>query len=731
MSLFLRNLDTYKRNMDPIDGYKKSLVQYAVRKKGITEDEAMARVEKAMQPGGPLEPKDPVVHINSRKKARTDRAHEKTTMSQVLGRIKENDYLLSPSFTAYERPERYLAHQPQYIDVKKKERKVVKKKGQYLGQKGDDDAATILNSVQNNLKTRINSISGATQSEYNPNYLASGHPSLTSTSRVLTSNSNSVVERLIAGRRHYYDADIVLENILATIRLVDMPLISRALREYGITVPSVEEVCGKIAEACADYYCRPDLMEHVYQLIGTLSMEERSAVYYVSDLKSFMDLSPEFTRAMFDKLTFLSGERCEPLSVEQTWSEMDKADDYAISYISTLMSPYLQGKVLSDLAEDEPKTFGLFGAYLVRFTRYITEEYMLLIRAFFTTDLMPQSIHAFPGSVREATIGSDTDSTLFTMQTVIEWYFGKLQFGYEADCARELATYWDSQCVRHTLAKVSAQLGIEKEHLLSLNMKPEFSMPVMVFTNRMKHYVSMTSMKEGNLYSKLELDIKGVALRNSKVQPWVLDIFNKWVTVVCDRFIEQRPLHPLEIVSVPTYLEHFMIQSLHDGTSTFLMNAQINTEATYKNPMSSAWYYKLLWDEVFAPKYGYMGEAPIATKKVNVGLDGKTKINRWLETIDPIVAERMRAFLEKTGRDKLKMFLVPTSFLEQNKMPEELWVAMHVDTMLIGVMESFYYFLECAGIYFRNKKMTRMLYREIPLESVKPYMLLEDLKTSD
>ena len=721
MSLFALRSDEYKRDLDFHRGYKESLALYVSIMKGVDVNHALERVNELSTSGGALAPEIPHMTMNYRPRARTDRVTRRAPMDKVINEIEKNGLILGPNLVVYENPGVFRAYQGDYIDHNLDARYKIKKEGQIAKQKGDIELAEYNGQAQVNKKTLNNSMSGAHSSEHNPNYCASAHTTLTSTCRIGTSSSNSNAERFIMGNRHYYNAEITLENLLASIRLTDPNKIKTAIEKYDLVYPDVDWTIKKV-KGCTELYWRSvDKWGKIEAFIRKLTPIQRAAVAYSSDLASFIDLNPEFTRQMFDDLTLLNRNDIKPISVDETQEYLKSADSYIMSYISTLSAKDLAGKVLDDFINKEsedynPEMYGMFGARLKAVTDAIKTKYMPLIRAFFVTDLMPHSIYAVPVSVRKCVIGSDTDSTLYTTQSVVEWYMSGLKFNYEADCCRELVTYLNSQLVVHILAKASTHLGVSKKDLFRMTMKPEFSMPVMAFTNRMKHYIATISACEGNVYEEPELEVKGVALKSSKVPRWVIEIFFKWCEHLIEVFQSGNKITPQEAIAVVAYLEHTFINDLKDGKTSFLSNYRIKDPAAYKAEVPPPLVYKDLWDQIFGPKYGKMSTPPVDCKKVSVDLTNKTKMLEWLEVIDPEVSQRFKNWLPNLKQPTRTMLIVPQEYLEHNPLPDEIWQAVDKAKLLVTLTESFYYILECLGIYFKNDSLTRFAFNEMSLE---------------
>lgn len=728
MSLFHMKPDEYPRDLNVIGNYIAAAAMYLSITLKIPYDKSLAEMKRLTAEGMPLEPKNPRMKTLYRPVALADREPKMITLNEYLGKVEKEGLILAPNLVAYENPVVSRAYESKMIDHNLARRSVIKKRGQLAEMREEYAVAIASANEQVNVKTLNNSLSGAAGSPHNPHFCASAHTTLTSTTRILTSNSNSITERFMTGNRHYYSAEITIDNIIACIRLTDPVLIQNVMESFDLAYPTAAYTKGRIAQYRDIYWHSDRGWTEVCILIDSLTPLQLAAVMYTMDLRSWIDCNPAFTRTMFDDL-LLDNLLIEPMSVEEASIVLSKADSYIISYVCTLSTIDLNGLPLWDLKDEDPVAFGRIGRRVVEFKHILTGKYWQWCKAFLVTDLMPQSIYAFPTSIRKATIGSDTDSTLFTTQEVIEWYFGGIQFGHKPNGVRELVTYLNSQIVCHILAKLSKYMGVTDENLFRLKMKPEYSFPFMAFTNRMKHYFAMMSAKEGNVFAKLKLEVKGVGMKNSKVPRWVIEISDAYIVFISERFMSRQMLTPIEALAPVAYLEHRAFEDLRRGISTTLYNTKIKEPEAYKlgEDAPPCKYYRL-WDEIFGPKYGYMGSYPVECKKVSVALGNKTAIAEWIasiNTFDPEMAQRLQTFVKREGRTNFTQFLVPKEFLKSNVIPEEIWLAFDNKKFLKAMMDSFYYTLEVLGIYVRNGKATRYAYQELSYDDAKAALLMD------
>lgn len=104
-------------------------------------------------------------------------------------------------------------------------------------------------------------------------------------------------------------------------------------------------------------------------------------------------------------------------------------------------------------------------------------DYKDFINVFFLTSL-PASTAYIPNMIRRTVVLSDTDSTIFSVDEWVKWYFGNYRFTDEGFAVAGSIMYIATQCIAHCLAIFSANMGVAKNKIFKLAMKPEFVFPV-------------------------------------------------------------------------------------------------------------------------------------------------------------------------------------------------------------------------------------------------------------
>ena len=84
--------------------------------------------------------------------------------------------------------------------------------------------------------------------------------------------------------------------------------------------------------------------------------------------------------------------------------------------------------------------------------------------------------------------------------------------------------YLAAMLTTHVLATMSGNMGVPDKFKFKLAMKNEFAFPLFALTGRAKHYWAAMSEREGNVYEKFDLEIKGVELRSSNTPKHIFEM---------------------------------------------------------------------------------------------------------------------------------------------------------------------------------------------------------------
>lgn len=705
---------SYKRNVNLQKTYLEDAARYLVTMRGISYEKALAYVSSQVAPEGPLAMRDPATMVLVRG-PNGDREQRTMRFSQFLQSVYEDQQSLSPSMTAYIHPDKKKSLLAVYIDANLDRRKKAKHEMFVAKMAGDEAAANIGNSKQTTFKIKNNSLSGAHSSPYTILWNKSSHSTLTSTCRVATSYGNTNNEKFLYGNRHYWCPDIARNNIISIINHTDLARMEQVMAKFELVAPTVGEVMDLLHRCCNEYWRDQKEMNSLLELVTKLTDTERAAFAYTSDIYHLGISNPKFVREFLRRL---SHHPAEPLPADEAKAWIKKMDGNLEAFVFMLCSKELGGGTMKDawgnktnitLEEARPDDYGRVGAAAKSVIETL-DHYEEFIRCFWVSDNLPASIFHAPGILRRSAVTSDTDSTIFTVQYWTEWYRGKLDFSKESEDIASTMVYLAGQLIRHILATTSGAMGVASQYVNKLSMKNEYYFPVFSLTSRAKHYYAYRAAQEGNVLKELELEIKGVALRNSNVPPEITNKAHGLIRYVMNSVMAGRKLNAAQILRFVAKVEDGIRQGVKDGSYALLSKMQIKGEDAYKNPESSNFIHYDFWESVFAETYGHAPPPPYVAIKVPVELGRKQDVEKWLKEMENQgIAERIRTWMEKYGKDKMAVMYLPEQVLAVTGIPKEIITAVNIRPLIIQTVEAFYLILESLGIFMKNNDQTRLV----------------------
>lgn len=721
MNAFTFNPEKYTRNLDIVTTYIDQQSDFLSRMTGDALQTTRHFVIENMKPGGLFPLRDPkITYLAKETKgnrqfydghfpedgSKTEDRYDPTILG-YLKRVTDNDLLLAPTLTVYFPPKFKKSLIAEYIGQNLKLRKYYKHKMFELELQGDADGQAFYEILQTVCKIKNNSVSGAHASPSTPLYNKSSHSTLTSTCRVSTSYGNANNEKFLMGNRHYWCPDVVTANIFTIIQNTDYDALITAVNLYNVHIPTVDEVMDCITYSTNLYWRNADIMAQIREIVCSLTDHERCAFVYIGDLYHLSKHNDALVRGMISSLMI----QAQPQTLDNPDEVIKSLDGYTLPLVMSICSDIIDGMSLGDLKKTNYNAYCGVASVGIQVTQ-IVESYRPLIEGFWKPRTLAPSIATLPSIIRRAVVTSDTDSSIFTNQYWVEYMLGRLDFSPESFKIGNITTYLTAQLVKHTLALLSANLGIETPQIHQISMKNEYYFPIFTLTSSAKHYFAYISSREGNVYKKLKLEIKGVELRSSNAPPSVMDTVKDYVRYLMDMAMTEGTM-TIDQVLGPIYdLEKEIMDDFESGGYKYLRSMQIKDSESYVNKEdSSAYQQYLFWQDVFAPKYGTIESPPYQAIKVSILLGNKTKTQRWLETMeDQALADRARKWLEVNKKQAITTLMLPKTIIESVGVPKEILDVSDKRKLLMGIVSPFYLILESLGIYLKNDNMTTMVY---------------------
>ena len=621
-----------------------------------------------------------------------------------LENIEREGLIVSPTMTTYLPPHKKKSLLSEYIEENIERRDRFKEESKIAKMDGNKEIANFKNILQSLMKIFNNSISGGHGSPGTPLFNLSAHPTLTSTCRCATSYANANNERFLTGSRHYWSYEIAQANIMSIVANFDYVRLEEVVEMYGITIPTVEDVMTIITASCKPYWRGDDHMLKLRHLVESLTDMERCAYAYTQDCYTLAQLNPDLVQTMI--MEFAS---CPTVPIDNPDHYINNTSKDLLALVSVIASKHVDGRRLEVVKEQSPESYGIIGATAKNVLQQL-DRYRDIITVFWRTNHVPPSVYNIPSAIRKTVLLSDTDSTVFTVANWVEWIYGKVRYDNMGMAVAATMVYLASQTLIHILALFSANMGVEKKRIHQLEMKNEYMMETLIMTGKAKHYAYRTIVKEGNVFKNPEMEIKGVTLRNSRVPSAIMKGVRQTMTDIMDDIRDNGKVKLTDYLRRVAEIERDILNSIKHGTTDYLTSTQIQAKSAYKNPMSQAYYYYLLWNTVFGDKYGYIGTLPSRAVKVSMSTDTKTKLNQWIESIEDVnIKTKMADFIKETKRNYLSMLLVPTEVLKNGTIPDEIISGSNVRKTIYNTVEAHYLILESLSYHCNNDKLTRLI----------------------
>lgn len=598
----------YTPNRDMVKGYHKLAAAYLSAMYQWDYDVVLGLCEKVFVPNqnGFKEAKFKVFKKNKV----GDRETVVMPAREFFDTVEANNYHLSPSLVAYTNT---LVEQSvnaygteQFIEF----RRLYKGKMKGAISVNDKEAAQAFNEIQNALKIFNNAQSGGMSSSGTPLHNKSGHTSLTSFCRSLTSTANLLNERLITGNRLLLSYNKTMELFISTLAHARRDLIQEVINKYDMKYATVPQ-CMDMVKRCASYYWNdPTSLAAIELFLGCLKPLELTILLCSMDLRGLYTTNEPLMKRFFNdwcKIPPL------PESIDETNSHPPANDDYKTLCVTKLG----KGATKEQIAA--------LNAYHIG----VEAKWSDFIQAFLKADIPPACVFNIKEIVRENVLTSDTDSMIYSVDMIIDDYVDPKDM--EAGlCFNGVMTYFVRSISVDQHARLSRNMNVTKKYLYRPNMKNEYLFSSYVTTSMSKHYYALQLMIEGILYDVPKLELKGVHLRGIKIALKVREFTGRLMRDVLDALYDRRQLDPAALLAEIGDIERDLIQEIEGGGYSWLTKNTIKEESAYSNPESSIYYYHELWKEVFADKYGDAPTLPYKAYKVNLAMNNKTKMKNFL-----------------------------------------------------------------------------------------------------
>lgn len=692
-NVFLKPVEYYQRRIDPVGQYVDQSAFYLSKMSGKDIGKCKEYIVQGLRGKKFAGAQDPIVDHFERNDF-GDREKKQVPLTSYIKSTVQDGQILVPTFTTYKPTSEERSLLSEFIGRNVKRRATAKHEAAAADAVGNKNLAEAKNNEQANMKTYNNSMSGAFAAEGSVLQNPTGHNTLTSITRSMASVGNALNEKIIGGNRHYRNPDVTLYDIIAVASTMDKDAVSSCIRHFNLHLPTTEETVEVIRWSTDQFYWKDNkAMATIVEFLDKLEPIERAAFVYTQDLYHVARFNPEFMRGFLEDF---ARKELDP-SIEDPYAFMKTVDPLVVNYAHQVCMVEVKGKG-TDHKKMDIETVAIVASVCKNINEMVV-KYKPFIDALFLTKLVPSGTAYIPAMMRRVVVLSDTDSTMFSVDWWVTWYFGELIFSDRAFAIAGAVMFFATQCIAHCLAILSANIGVERERIFTLAMKPEFVFPVFAQTNVAKHYFTFIMVKEGAVYKELKPEFKGQVLRNSAAPGSIVKAAQDKMLEILHKVMSNEKISIVDEVKDVANLERKITSSLFAGETEFFKKSKVKEPTAYAlGPLKSMYQHHVFWEMVFQPKYGSIAPPPYSVIKIPTTLTTPSGTKKWLDELsDRELADRFKAWMDMHGKKKLPTVYLSLDYVEGFKIPMEITSIINVKKILLDLTGMRRMILESLG----------------------------------
>jgi hypothetical protein len=705
---FLKPAEFYQREVNPIRNYIEQTSFYLHKMSGNDLNVCKEIITKNLRTKSSVfkDLVDPEVRYFERNDV-GDRNEANIRLSNYISDVNKNEEILVPTFTTYLNTSIKKSIIVDFIDGNVKRRSKAKEEAFIAKGEGKKDLYIAKENEQANMKLYNNSLSGAFAAGGNVLNNPTAHNTLTSITRTESSLGNASNEKIIAGNRHYRNADTVLNNLISITSDLDREALTHVVIKYCLHIPTKQNVIDCIKYSSDLYWRDERAFQKIYDYIDKLDDIERVGFVYISDMFHIRKYNPNLIKVFLTTLATKINNHLELKPKEQLIDLLHKFDEQVINFGHLICLSEVKGigKDYTKLSDIDINTL----YYTCCNIQNTVDKYKDFIDAIFLTKHIPSNTAYIPNMIRRTVVLSDTDSTMFSVDEYVKWYFGKIIFNDEAFAIASAVMFIATQCIAHTLAVFSANLNVERPKLFNMAMKPEYAFPVFAQTPVAKHYFTCKTVQEGNVFKEMEMEIKGVHLKNSAAPRSIIKPAHAKMKQILLKIMNNEKIALLPELKEVAELERKISTSLLNGEVEYYKQSKIKTPEAYaRSALESPYMHHLFWQSVFEPKYGKTEEAPYSVIKIPTIVDNITAVKRWIEIIkDKELADRLNNWFVARDKRDFPTIYISTAYIKAFGIPEEIKPIINIERIILDLTVVNRMILETLGYCPKTEKLIK------------------------
>lgn len=688
--IFKRKPNEYNINLQPVNEYFKQATVYVSKEFNVSLEEAGALVKQTLKNSKIT---NPTVKFRHREEC-GDRVIKEDKLTNYIKEILDNGEVLVPSFTSYAHPSKERSLHADFLAINIAKRKQDKANQFKYTQLGDKQKALHYKTMQNVRKIFNNSLSGAYASASTVLYNPSAHYTLTSITRSVASVGNGVTESIVAGNKHFREPEVVMNYITSIIARFHKNGVEHVIDKYKLYTPTAEEVFDTMLYSFQYYWRDEEYEKKILEYLRKLSPIELAAVCYTNDLWHLRKFNPDFIKTLiYEMAKKCDGVTCDPVYLNNAPEGID-------ILAKIICAEDIKGKnIIYKELEGDPIMWKL--ASTAKNIIDVLKSYKTFFRVFFITEVMPPDIAYIKDMLRDSIVLSDTDSTCGSYDKWVEWYYGNIKFSNEAVALSAVVMTINTQVMDHYLKVFARNMNVA-EHLTELiKMKNEYFWTIFTTANVSKHYFANTAIQEGNVFKNPELELKGVHLIASPAEQSIVKRIHGYILEINNKIVNNEKISLKHYLTCIADLEREIINKIKDGDINIFKLDRINEPSSYKLEKERTPYINhIMWESVFAPKYGTPGDPMYLVIKVPTTLNSKKDMNNFLDNIKDVeIRDSFREFLTKYNKDNIATYRPPLNIVASSGIPEEFLSVIDYKRIVEDNLGSAYILLESLGFY--------------------------------
>ena len=609
------------------------------------------------------------------------------------------DNVISPAGSCYTRADVKQAFTSKFLRGNTTNRTVFKKKMFKAEVAQDKIKRNMYFCLQTVRKIINNSFSGAQGAIFSFLYDKGNYNSITSIARSLIIHAFTTAENLLGDNFGLYDEPMLITHVLNCLENCNSEKVNKAVKKYNLKVPTDQEVFDRYL-TMIKYYAPKEELKIIKTMLSKLTSEQLTYLFYYNSLKNiFMTnstLFKKFIKHCFDTDTMKMDKNIKPTDISNVNED--------ISAIVSLSFNELLGKSqVYQLPTDNPENAKQF----VNISKHMEQRLSKLDDLFDTFiygKMLASDIDRKNDMAREIVPFSDTDSTTATLKGWVEWYTGTvIKSSKESYQISALCIYWLTTIIKHVLHKFSVAHGARGEFAEIMKMKNEFLYIVQIIYKAKKNYAGIISMQEGLMLAEMAVDIKGGVLRSSNICKASSDVIKDFlVNDILLKAVDNK-ISAIDLVTKVVTFENKIRASLTNGENTYLKRCSVRTEKEYPDPMRTAYFYYVAWQDIFAKKYGDINP-PLKTSQVKLISPTSTYLE-WLHKHDEKIYNNFIMFNNKYGKYPKYIILNPNN----PAIPKEIIPLIDIKEIIYHNVKVLHMTLERFGIGIPYEKQKLLL----------------------